>query len=161
MSDTGNWLKVDLRQSGTNTRAVGAWVEVEAGGAVQAREITVGGGHAGGQSGPASLRIGRCRDGAGPGDLAGRLGQQMARRTGERGDRDRPDRLGHPLASAPGSALGCAFVHRRPNARRADRLARFGVCRDAPEARQGPKACHRKAKKRGDVVRHGARAGPR
>jgi len=58
VSDTGNWLKVDLQQSGSNTRAVGAWVEVEAGGAVQAREITVGGGHAGGQSGPLHFGLG-------------------------------------------------------------------------------------------------------
>ena len=57
VSDTGNWLKVDLRQSGTNTRAVGAWVEVDAGGAVQAREITAGGGHAGGPVGTASFRF--------------------------------------------------------------------------------------------------------
>ncbi len=58
VSDTGNWLKVELRQSGTNTRAVGAWIEVEAGGEVQAREITVGGGHVSGQSGPVHFGLG-------------------------------------------------------------------------------------------------------
>jgi hypothetical protein len=58
VSDTGNWLKVDLEQSGPNTRAVGAWVEVEAGGRVQAREVTVGGGHAGGQALPLHFGLG-------------------------------------------------------------------------------------------------------
>ena len=58
VSDTGNWLKVDLEQSGPNTRAVGAWIEVEAGGRVQAREVTVGGGHAGGQALPLHFGLG-------------------------------------------------------------------------------------------------------
>lgn len=51
-TDTGNWLSVDLRQSGANTRAVGAWIEVLDDMGLQAREITVGGGHGGGVSGP-------------------------------------------------------------------------------------------------------------
>ena len=46
----GNWLRVGLAQDGPNRRAVGAWIEVRAGGRVQAREVTVGGGHAGGQA---------------------------------------------------------------------------------------------------------------
>ncbi|MEX0366073.1 MAG: CRTAC1 family protein, partial [Ruegeria sp.] len=57
-TDTGNWLTVDLRQSGTNTQAVGAWIEVDDGHSVQAREITVGGGHAGGVAGPQHFGVG-------------------------------------------------------------------------------------------------------
>ena len=47
---TGNWLLIDLAQAAPNTRAVGAWIELRAGGRVRAREITVGGGHAGGSA---------------------------------------------------------------------------------------------------------------
>ncbi len=55
---TGNWLSVELRQTGSNTQAVGAWLEVRVDGAVQAREVTVGGGHAGGQAGPVHFGLG-------------------------------------------------------------------------------------------------------
>ncbi len=48
----GRWLQVRLNQPGPNRDAIGAWVEVRCGGApVMRREITVGGGHAGGQLG--------------------------------------------------------------------------------------------------------------
>lgn len=47
----GNWLSVSLSQDSANSQAVGGWIEVDDGIAVQAREITVGGGHAGGVSG--------------------------------------------------------------------------------------------------------------
>ncbi len=50
--DAGNWIGVDLRQSGSNTRGVGSWVEVLSDGKIQTQELTVGGGHAGGQSMP-------------------------------------------------------------------------------------------------------------
>lgn len=56
---TGAWLAVELRQTGTNTRAVGAWVEVRTADGVQAREVTVGGGHAGGQAGPLHFGLGQ------------------------------------------------------------------------------------------------------
>ncbi|MEL7133002.1 MAG: VCBS repeat-containing protein, partial [Pseudomonadota bacterium] len=49
--DSGHWLTVSLTQSGTNTQAVGAWIEVDDGTTVQAREIVVGGGHASGVAG--------------------------------------------------------------------------------------------------------------
>ncbi|MBW4710130.1 CRTAC1 family protein [Roseobacter sp. YSTF-M11] len=49
---TGHWLAVDLRMPGANTRAIGALVELSAGGITQTQEVTVGGGHAGGQAGP-------------------------------------------------------------------------------------------------------------
>jgi hypothetical protein len=54
----GRWLAVEPLQEGPNRRAVGAWVEVRAGGRVQARELTVGGGHAGGQAGPLHFGLG-------------------------------------------------------------------------------------------------------
>lgn len=55
---TGHWLSVDLRREGVNTRGVGAWIEVDDGRSVQAREITVGGGHAGGVAGPQHFGLG-------------------------------------------------------------------------------------------------------
>jgi hypothetical protein len=54
---TGHWAGIESRMDG-NSRAVGAWVEVRAGGKVTAREVTVGGGHAGGQSGPLHFGLG-------------------------------------------------------------------------------------------------------
>jgi hypothetical protein len=47
----GNWLAIELRQAGANRDAIGAWVEVAAGDQVERREVTIGGGHAGGQLG--------------------------------------------------------------------------------------------------------------
>lgn len=47
----GNWLAVRLSQPGPNTDAVGSWIEVRAEGRTTVRELTVGGGHAGGQLG--------------------------------------------------------------------------------------------------------------
>jgi len=48
---TGNWLAVEPRQDGPNGYAVGAFLEVEADGIPgHLREITVGGGHVGGQA---------------------------------------------------------------------------------------------------------------
>lgn len=55
---TGHWAAVEPRMEGGNSRAVGAWVEVRAGGRVTAREVTVGGGHAGGQAGPLHFGLG-------------------------------------------------------------------------------------------------------
>ncbi|MGB2201726.1 MAG: ASPIC/UnbV domain-containing protein, partial [Pseudooceanicola atlanticus] len=45
------WLLVDVAQPAPNPDAVGAFIELETGGAIQTREVTVGGGHAGGQAG--------------------------------------------------------------------------------------------------------------
>ncbi len=48
----GRWVALEIRADGPNTRAVGAWIELRDGaGRIQYREVTVGGGHAGGQSG--------------------------------------------------------------------------------------------------------------
>jgi hypothetical protein len=49
--DTGNWLEVEVAHAGVNTALVGGWVEIRSGDRLWSREITVGGGHAGGQSG--------------------------------------------------------------------------------------------------------------
>jgi hypothetical protein len=51
--DAGHWVEVRLKQPAPNRDAIGAWIEVRCDGAsmVMRREITVGGGHAGGQLG--------------------------------------------------------------------------------------------------------------
>ena len=47
----GNWISVQLEQSGPNRDAIGSWIEVRMGERTSQREVTVGGGHAGGQLG--------------------------------------------------------------------------------------------------------------
>jgi len=47
----GNWLRLKLSQPDSNPRGVGSWIEVKTKGRLQRREITIGGGHAGGQWG--------------------------------------------------------------------------------------------------------------
>lgn len=47
----GNWLALDLRQPGPNRDAIGAWIEVRTDARTTPREVTVGGGHGGGQLG--------------------------------------------------------------------------------------------------------------
>jgi hypothetical protein len=47
----GNWLALRVLQSAPNVDAIGAWLEVRVGDRVLRRELTVGGGHAGGQLG--------------------------------------------------------------------------------------------------------------
>ncbi|MHA3980512.1 CRTAC1 family protein [Halovulum sp. GXIMD14794] len=54
----GNWLAVALAQPGGNAFAVGARIELEAGGKTRWREVQVGGGHAGGQAGPEHFGLG-------------------------------------------------------------------------------------------------------
>ncbi len=74
----GHWLQVRLRQDGGNRDAVGAWLEVEAGGRVQRCEQVVGGGHASGQLGALHMGLGEATGarvrvlwpGAKPGDAA-------------------------------------------------------------------------------------------
>jgi hypothetical protein len=50
-ADAGNWIEFRLKQEAPNVDAIGAWLEVKRGDAVMRRELTVGGGHAGGQLG--------------------------------------------------------------------------------------------------------------
>jgi hypothetical protein len=47
----GNWLRLKLKMAGGNGTGVGSWIEVKTANGVQRREVTVGGGHAGGQWG--------------------------------------------------------------------------------------------------------------
>jgi hypothetical protein len=54
----GNWAAVRLEQPGANPDAVGSWLEVRSGGRVVSRQLTVGGGHAGGQLGWVHLGLG-------------------------------------------------------------------------------------------------------
>ncbi len=54
----GHWLAVTLRQPGPNRDAIGAWIEVRVGETTMRRELTVGGGHIGGQLGPTHFGLG-------------------------------------------------------------------------------------------------------
>jgi hypothetical protein len=47
----GNWLALRIGQPGPNADAIGAWVEVRVGERILRREVTIGGGHSGGQIG--------------------------------------------------------------------------------------------------------------
>lgn len=47
----GNWLAVQLEQPNGNRSAIGSWIELAVGEMVIEREVTIGGGHAGGQLG--------------------------------------------------------------------------------------------------------------
>jgi hypothetical protein len=47
----GHWLELRLHQNGPNRDAIGGWIEVGTGVLVQSHELTVGGGHAGGDVG--------------------------------------------------------------------------------------------------------------
>lgn len=49
--NAGKWIQVKLQQPGANRDAIGSWLEMKRGEQVVRREITVGGGHASGQSG--------------------------------------------------------------------------------------------------------------
>jgi len=59
----GHWLQLRPHQAGPNPDAIGAWVEVRSGGRETELELTVGGGHAGGQ-------LGWVHFGLGPADRA-------------------------------------------------------------------------------------------
>ena len=58
-AEPGQWLAVSLSQPAPNRGAVGGWIELDAGGARQLREITVGGGHAGGSAGAQHFGLGK------------------------------------------------------------------------------------------------------
>jgi hypothetical protein len=55
----GNWLAFSVVQAGPNTNAIGGWVEIRVGDRTLRRELTIGGGHAGGQLGWVHFGIGR------------------------------------------------------------------------------------------------------
>jgi hypothetical protein len=50
--DAGNWISIEPRQQAINTRAIGGWIELMDDYGLQLREVTLGGGHAGGILGP-------------------------------------------------------------------------------------------------------------
>ncbi|MGB8818899.1 MAG: CRTAC1 family protein [Rhizobiaceae bacterium] len=54
----GSYIGLELKQDGANRDGIGAWIEVKSGERTQRREITVGGGHAGGQLVPWHFGIG-------------------------------------------------------------------------------------------------------
>jgi hypothetical protein len=54
----GDWVQLRLRQPAPNPDAIGAWIEVRIGNRVVQRELTVGGGHAGGQMGWTHFGVG-------------------------------------------------------------------------------------------------------
>ena len=57
-SDAGDWLSVRLKDTGRNVDAVGAVIEVKSGARTYVREVTVGGGHAGGVAVPEHFGLG-------------------------------------------------------------------------------------------------------
>jgi hypothetical protein len=54
----GHWLSLQLRQSGPNRDAIGAWVDLRSGGITTRHEVTIGGGHVGGELGWIHFGIG-------------------------------------------------------------------------------------------------------
>ena len=57
--NAGNWLLLSLHQEGLNSLALGAWVEINTGTYTWHREITVGGGHAGSNTGLLHFGLGK------------------------------------------------------------------------------------------------------
>jgi hypothetical protein len=55
---SGHWLALRVTEPGPNRDAIGGWVEVRVGEATTRRELTVGGGHAGGQLGWVHVGLG-------------------------------------------------------------------------------------------------------
>ena len=54
----GNWVGLRLEQPAPNVDGVGSWIELKIGNRIVQREVTVGGGHAGGQLGWAHFGVG-------------------------------------------------------------------------------------------------------
>ncbi|MBE3638656.1 CRTAC1 family protein [Mangrovicoccus algicola] len=57
-TEGGGWLAVTLRQPAPNRDAIGAKIELRLDGRTVTREVTIGGGHAGGQLGPQHFGLG-------------------------------------------------------------------------------------------------------
>ncbi len=58
----GNWLALRVSEPGPNRDAIGGWLEVRVGDVVERRELTVGGGHGGGQLGWIHFGLGPASD---------------------------------------------------------------------------------------------------
>lgn len=56
-----NWLAIDLMQTGVNTSAIGAWITLRVADALVHRELTIGGGHAGGSLLPQHFGLGSAK----------------------------------------------------------------------------------------------------
>jgi hypothetical protein len=61
-SPMGHWLAIQLNEPGANRDAIGAWIEVKVGNLTLQRELTVGGGHDGGQLGWIHFGLGPASD---------------------------------------------------------------------------------------------------
>ncbi|AFO93323.1 CRTAC1 family protein (plasmid) [Phaeobacter inhibens] len=59
---TGNWLTLSVYGIAPNTQAIGAFVELDTGTRIHTRELTVGGGHAGGSAGDLHFGLGEAQD---------------------------------------------------------------------------------------------------
>jgi hypothetical protein len=57
----GHWLAIELSQRGPNVDAIGSWIEVDRGEGSAVREVTIGGGHAGGELGPTHFGLGSAK----------------------------------------------------------------------------------------------------
>lgn len=58
----GGWVALRLSEPGPNRDAIGAWIEVRMGTTVMSREVTIGGGHIGGQLGFIHFGLGAALD---------------------------------------------------------------------------------------------------
>jgi hypothetical protein len=58
----GGWVGLRLGEPGPNRDAIGAWIEVRVGSTVTRREVTIGGGHIGGQLGFVHVGLGAGQD---------------------------------------------------------------------------------------------------
>ncbi len=57
---TGNWVGVTLHQKAVNAFAIGSWIELrKTNETIVVKELTIGGGHAGGQLGPVHFGLGK------------------------------------------------------------------------------------------------------
>lgn len=55
---SGHWISIEPLQQHVNTGAIGGWIELRDDKGIQRREITIGGGHAGGVLGPQHFGLG-------------------------------------------------------------------------------------------------------
>ncbi len=124
----GGWIAVRLRQPAPNVDAIGAFVEVRVGDRTTVHEVTVGGGHAGGQ-------LGWIHIGLGDADQA-EVRVHMARRRDRsvddgRGGRVRDDRAGSGRRDPVESGGTAMTITATSRARLADVTCRTSACQRA------------------------------